>query len=148
LQSIVPEYNNNLDWNKEVIDNYVILMHLYYITAEEQSDINSSYAVNDLLWPLDVLDFERSAIAALHGRTGYNKEHTKERTYLSKGLSVCSDAINGAMIGAQFGGGIGAVIGAEVGTRIGIAKIMIEEGRYDQLLPTFLLPSPFSMFRL
>jgi hypothetical protein len=81
----------------------------------------------------------------MHTAAGYSKTGlVRKRSYTSKMLSVASDTVTGATVGFQCGGWVGAIVGAEIGTHVGIAKMMIEEGRTDQFINMFLLPSPFA----
>lgn len=145
LRNALVERDNELDWNKDVVDEYVSIMHLYYMTTINGDDANYTFKAKNSLWPLEVLDFERAMIAALRGRAGSEKSLLRRRSNISKMLSVAFDTYIGKQIGGMIGGWQGAIIGAAIGTHVGIAKMLIEMERPDLVPISFLLPAPFGL---
>lgn len=140
------KFTEELNWNQSVVTRYSALMKFYYMTATTGTDANYAFAARNTLWPMEVLDFERSVLGAMRPGAGFSKMSlTRRRSNLSKMLSVTADTVTGAMVGASVGGWVGAIIGAAIGTHVGIAKMLLEENRYDLLPLSFILPAPFGL---
>lgn len=140
------KFISELNWNQDITKGYSSLMKFYYMTAMTGTDANYTFATRNTLWPMEVLDFERSVLGAMNPGAGFSKTSLKRRrSNLSKMLSVTSDTVTGAVVGARIGGWQGAIIGAAIGTHVGIAKMLLEENRYDLLPFAFILPAPFGL---
>jgi hypothetical protein len=138
------KFTEELNWNQSVVTRYAALMKFYYMTATTGTDAHYTFAARNTLWSMEVLDFERSVLSAMRPGVGFSKMTlTRRRSNLSKILSVTADTVTGAMIGAQIGSWQGAIVGAAIGTHVGIAKMLLEENRYDLLPLSFILPAPF-----
>jgi hypothetical protein len=127
LPDLNTKYNAVLNWQKGVTDSYSELMKLYYMTAVQGAEADTTFGARETLWPFDVLDFERAVLGTMRQNAGYQKGGLqRKRSTLSKVLLVASWTANGAYIGAQIGGAYGAVIGAVIGFCIGVANILFE----------------------
>lgn len=127
LDNISSRYNAHLNWQKGVVDTHANLMKLYYETADMAQDANYTFAGRNSLWPFEVLDFERAALATMQSAYGYRKSGLmRKRSKLSQGLSVLSWTVNGAVIGSEIMPGWGTAIGAVVGFIIGCAMMFLE----------------------
>jgi hypothetical protein len=123
-----PQKSSNafLSWAKKVVTSYAESMKLYYSAAMDVNEINFKMKVQDVLWPLIILDFERSALSSLKGQTSYQKVAKRQRSALSKALLIASYGVTGITVGASIGGWVGAVIGAVVGIIVGLAMVLLE----------------------
>lgn len=127
LPDLNTKYNAVLNWQKGVTDSYSELMKLYYLTATQGKEADTIFAAREILWPFDVLDFERAVLGTMRQNAGYQKRGLQRtRSTLSKILLIGSWTANGAFIGAQIGGYPGAIIGAIVGFVIGVANVLFE----------------------
>jgi hypothetical protein len=127
LPDLNAKYNAVLNWQKEVTDSYSELMKLYYLTASQGKEADTIFAAREILWPFDVLDFERAVLGTMRQNAGYQKKGLQRtRSTLSKILLIGSWTANGAFIGAQIGGYPGAIVGAIVGFVVGVANVLFE----------------------
>jgi hypothetical protein len=127
LPDLNTKYNAVLNWQKGVTDSYSELMKLYYMTAVQGAEADTTFGARETLWPFDILDFERAVLGTMRQNAGYQKSGLKrKRSSVSKVLLVASWTANGAYIGFQCGGYWGAVIGAVIGFVIGVANILFE----------------------
>ena len=116
-----------LNWNQDTIKGYSEMMKFYYMTAATTTDANYTFAARNVLWPMEVLDFERSVFNAMKPGLGFFKTSLqRKRSTVSKVLSIAADTTTGAFIGAEVGGWVGAIVGGVIGAVVGVAKIMLE----------------------
>jgi len=110
---VTERWKSHLQWNDNVIRMYAEIMKLYYLVKIDVDKMNYAMASKDLLWPFEVLDYERANLGALQGASKTTTE--------SDGGSRTAGAIGGAMTGAAAGamatGGnpMGAVVGGILG---------------------------------
>lgn len=104
-----------LNYHKDVITTYAYNLKLYY-TLKTITDARSyRFTVRDVLWSFTILDFERSALAAMRKEARYTKVAIpRSRSDLSKALLIGSYTATGAVIGGPLGGTIGFVIGVAI----------------------------------
>lgn len=127
LPDLNAKYNTVLNWQKGVTDSYSELMKLYFLTAVQGKEADTVFAARDILWPFDVLDFERAVLGTMRQNAGYQKRGLQRtRSTLSKILLIGSWTANGAFVGAQIGGYSGAIVGAIVGFIVGVANVLFE----------------------
>ena len=126
IPDVQARFNSSLNWDKKTVTTYAEAMKLYYMTKMGVDNANYTFDVQDKLWPLNVLDFERVALGTLQGTLGYQKIMERVRSTTSKLLLIASQTTTGLMIGAQVGGVYGAIIGAVVGFVIGLAMVLLE----------------------
>jgi hypothetical protein len=142
LQETVVGTNSELNWQKSVTDNYAELFKTFYLAASQCTDANYKMSTNDILWNLNILDFERAALGVFHPRSQFTKQMpgNRRRSLVSKFILVTNDTGQGALFGMQIAGPYGAGIGAIVGFHIGMVKMMIEMERTDLIIPALLIP--------
>jgi len=142
-------YETELNQKIKTVTIYAQLIKKYYTFKPLADARDSKLEVREILWPFTVLEFERSSLGVFHGIHGWDKKETRERSYISKVLSVGSDTVTGAIVGFKLGGWVGAIVGAEIGTHIGIAKMMAEgNATVMDYVEMFALPSPFAGYFL
>lgn len=125
IPGIVKTWNKTLSWNKETVLKYAEAMLSYYLCKINTDEAGYNKKTENTIWPLTVLDFERSLLAAMRG-TRVSRVGTKEeRSLVSKVLVVASYTVQGAQIGSYFPP-YGTIIGAIVGFVIGLAIILLE----------------------
>jgi hypothetical protein len=142
LSDVMSDSVNGLNWRKAVTDNYAELFKTFYLAAAQCTDANYKFATNDVLWNLNILDFERAALGVFHPRSQFTKQMlgNRRRSLISKFILVTNDTGQGALFGMQIAGPYGAGIGAIVGFHIGMVKMMIEMERTDLIIPALLIP--------
>ena len=119
--------NTSLSWDKKIVTLYAETMKLYYTTKMGVDSINYKFDAQDKLWPFTVLDFERAALGALRGTSTFQKlQEKRERSMVSKVLTVLQWTVNGLLLGAEIGGIYGAIIGAIIGFIVGLAIVLLE----------------------
>jgi hypothetical protein len=127
LKEAENKFVKELNWNQDVIKGYSEMMKFYYMTAATVTDANYTFAAKNVLWPMEVLDFERSVFNAMKPGLGFPKTYLqRERSTVSKVLSVSSDTVTGAFVGGTVGNWPGAIVGGVIGAVVGIAKLMFE----------------------
>jgi len=127
LKEAENKFVKELNWNQDVIKGYSEMMKFYYMTAATVTDANYTFAAKNVLWPMEVLDFERSVFNAMKPGLGFPKTYLqRERSTVSKVLSVSSDTVTGAFVGVTVGNWPGAIVGGVIGAVVGIAKLMFE----------------------
>ena len=126
MPSVNVHYRADLDWFRKLTTLYAELMKVYYISKTEMVDTNDLYRVRNTLWAFEIFDFEGTALGALRGAATYIKRGPmRQRSTISKVLSVASYAATGATYGSVIGGIPGTVIGAVVGTVVGIGMLFL-----------------------
>jgi len=121
------KFVNELNWSNNTVRCYASIMQLYYMTAASATDANYKFDTSDTLWPMKVLDFERSVLGALRPQPKFSAIMlTRKRSTLSTVLSIAADTVTGAMVGAACGNYIGAIVGAVIGFIVGVAKMLLE----------------------
>jgi len=127
LANTLNKYKDKLNWMKEMTLEYAQLMKLYYLTESQASDVNTTFGAKEVLWPFEVMDFERACLGTMRQQADYKKYGlVRKRSGLSKVLLISSYTVNGALIGAEVGGYVGAIIGAVVGFVVGLAIVLFE----------------------
>jgi hypothetical protein len=91
---------------------------------------------DDVLWNLNVLDFERAALGVFHPKSTFTKQMPgqRKRSDISKFIMITNATGQGALYGMQFGGGnpFAAAIGAAIGYHVGVAQMLVEEGKITE----------------
>lgn len=124
LDEAQNKFVKELNWDQGAIRCYASIMQLYYMTAISATDVNYKFDTRDALWPMKVLDFERSVLGALRPQPKFSAiTLTRKRSTLSTILSIAADTVTGAMIGAACGN---AIVGAVIGFIVGVAKMLLE----------------------
>jgi hypothetical protein len=117
-------WSKHLQWNQNVISQYMELNRLYWATKMDNLNIKGEMLSKDVLWGFTVLDHKRVIVACLQGATD-SKVKGQEASKVGK-------AISGAMGGAALGGMLGSAIGGTVGgTAVGSLSaggLMMEGG--------------------
>jgi len=127
IPGVVETWVKTLSWDKSLVTQYAKSLKDYYLCRINSSDYGYKIKSNDALWPINVLGYELSMIAAMTGSSATNKVMTpKERSDLSKGLLVASYTATGAQIGSSIVPGWGTVIGGVVGFVVGIGVMLLE----------------------
>lgn len=116
LPSAINRWSTHLSWNKTVVTHYVDIIKLYYKTKIDVINTNLELNARDELWPLDLLEFERSIVGLLTGATSSTVSGKN-----SGGASDLESALGGALSGASAGFAIGGGLGAAIGGTIGLA---------------------------
>jgi hypothetical protein len=146
LQEVIDEKNAELSWQKSVTDNYAALFKTFYLAASQCTDVNYKMTTNDVLWNLNMLDFERAALGAFHPRSKFEKPMPgpMQKSNLSKFIEITLDTKTGAEFGIQFGAGnpFAAAIGAAIGFHIGVTKILVEENKIFEAVGMNTIMSP------
>jgi hypothetical protein len=90
-------------------------------------------ATNDVLWNLNILDFERAALGVFHPKSRFTKQMpaNRRRSDISKFIVITNATGQGALYGMQMGGGnpFAAAIGAAIGFHIGLTQMLLEEDK-------------------
>jgi len=136
LSDAMSDSVNGLNWRKAVTDNYAELFKTFYLAAAQCTDANYKMATNDVLWNLNVLDFERAALGVFHPKSTFTKQMPgqRKRSDISKFIMITNATGQGALYGMQFGGGnpYAAAIGAAIGYHVGVAQMLVEEGKITE----------------
>lgn len=151
LSDTMSDSVNGLNWRKAVTDNYAELFKTFYLAAAQCTDANYKMATDDVLWNLNVLDFERAALGVFHPRSTFTKKMPgkRNRSDISKFIMITNATGQGALYGWQFGGGnpYAAAIGAAVGYHIGVAQMLVEEGKITEAYGlSFILIPEYTTF--
>ena len=125
IPGIVETWNTTLSWDKSIITNYAKSLKDYYLCKINVDEADYKKQTENTIWPLTVLDFERTVLAAMRGTKAPRVMTKKERSDLSKALLVSSDTLQGSQLGSYWGPA-GTVIGGVVGFTVGIATILTE----------------------
>lgn len=112
-----------LNFKKTVLIDQAFLLKLYISTKMLIDEVNYNKILQHYLWPFTVLNYERSALAAMQSAKLLEKH--SERSDLSKGLLIASYTVQGAIIGSYFPS-YGTYIGAVVGFIVGVAIVLLE----------------------
>ena len=133
VKDVQVKFNEQLDFSRKVITSYAECMKKYYVMRLMTSERNETLKSRKELWSLEVLDFKQNALGALVRAASYQKivGFNRERSDLSKALSIASATVTGATIGAQVGGGYGALGGAVIGFKVGITQMLLESSDYN-----------------
>jgi hypothetical protein len=145
LQETVLGSNSELNWQKSVVDNYAELFKTFYLAASHCTDANYKMATNDVLWNLNMLDFERAALGVFHPRSRFTKQMPgeKKRSNISKFITITNATGQGALYGMQFSANpFGAAIGAAIGFHIGVSQMLIEEDKIFEAVSMNLVMLP------
>jgi len=113
LPIAINRWSMHLSWNRAVINQYAEIIKLYFKTKIDVVNTNIELNSKNLLWPLDLLEFERSIIGLLN-RAGSSTTSGKRK-------SSSGGALGGALSGAAIGASVGGVVGAVVGGVLGLA---------------------------
>jgi hypothetical protein len=120
----VDRWKSHLGWNGSVVMNYAEIMKLYFTAKMDVDDYNYTLTTKDKLWPFTVLDFERSALAALQG--------ARNSSGGVAGSSTAQKALSGTLSGAAVGAKIGSAVpvlgtawGAVIGGAVGLASAFV-----------------------
>jgi hypothetical protein len=145
LQEVVIGKNGELNWRKSVTDEYADLFKTFYLAAAQCTDANYKMAINDVLWNLNILDFERAALGVFHPKSQFTKQMpgNRRRSDISKFIVITNATGQGALYGMQFSGNpFGAAIGAAIGFHIGLTQMLVEEGKTFEAISvnTVMLP--------
>jgi hypothetical protein len=102
-------------------------------------------STNDILWNLNILDFERAALGVFHPRSQFTKQMPgeKKRSNISKFITITNATRQGALYGMQFSANpFGAAIGAAIGFHVGVSQMLIEEGKTFEAVSMNIIMSP------
>ncbi len=136
LSDAMSDSVNGLNWRKAVTDNYAELFKTFYLAAAQCTDANYKMATDDVLWNLNILDFERAALGVFHPKSTFTKQMPgqRKRSDISKFIMITNATGQGALYGWQFGGGnpYAAAIGAAIGYHVGVAQMLVEEGKITE----------------
>lgn len=124
IPDITKHWIDSLNQKKKVIFSYAFIIKLQFMAKIDTERYNYRLMFRHLMWPFIVLDYKRSAIAALICAVP-KKQEIRERSVISKVLLVASYTIQGAVIGSYFGPW-GTVIGGVLGFIIGLAIMFFE----------------------
>jgi len=125
IPGIVETWSKTLSWDKSVVTEYAKAMLGYYLCKTNTDEAEYNKKTENTIWPITVLDFERSMLAAMTGAKVTRTMTDKERSDISKALLVASHTWQGAQMGSYWGP-YGTVIGAVVGFAIGMAVMLFE----------------------
>jgi len=125
IPGVVDTWTATLRWDKGTVTKYAECLKDYYLCKISVDEANYQKKTEDTIWPLTVLDFERTILAAMLGTRVSRVMTARERSDLSKGLLVASYTVQGAQLGSMVPG-IGTIAGAVVGFTIGIAVMLME----------------------
>jgi len=114
IPGIVSTWTKTLSWDKSLVTKYAESLRDYYLCKINTDEAGYRKSTEDALWPITVLDFERSMLAAMTGAKASRVMTAKERSDVSKALLVASHTWQGAQIGGVYGAVIGFVIGTAV----------------------------------
>ncbi len=127
LPDVSAKHNTTLNWQKGTTDSYAELMKLYYLIVSHGREADTTFAARHLLWPFDILDFERAVLGTMRQNAGFQRTSLqRKRSTVSKIFLSGSWTATGAFIGSEVGGFYGAVAGAIVGFTIGVANVLFE----------------------
>lgn len=118
-----------MNWNLTVIKSYAKTMRDFFSTKMTTDDARYGLLVKNLLWPFEVLDYQRKAVAAFHpvSAQSIKTETQATKSPVVQALGVVGWTITGAYIGSEITPGWGTAIGAIVGFIIGIAILLLED---------------------
>lgn len=111
LPLVNERYDIHLKWNTGVIDSYMGVIKHYFTVKQSIGEMNYQHLDRGARWPLEMLDYERSALGALQGAMKQSGD--------AGGASSGSKALGGALSGAAAGGAIGGTWGAGIGAVVG-----------------------------
>lgn len=121
---------NGLNWNQDVIKRYALTMRDYFSVRIATDEMQYHMAHKNLMWPLDVLDYERAGLAAFDPKTP-QAEYTEKpfaQTTAGRAISIVSWTATGAYIGSEIYPGIGTVVGGVIGFAVGLIDAFILNG--------------------
>ena len=126
ISNIPGCFNGELNSRSDKVKRYASIIKEYFLWKTDIDDANYTMAVRKALWPFTVLSFEGAAIGTMQGTKAWQKSMAaRERSTVSKTLSVAAYAATGAYIGTNFGP-YGSAIGLVVGFVVGIAIMLLE----------------------
>jgi hypothetical protein len=125
IPGVVDTWTATLNWNKSLVTVYAESLRDYFVCKQGIDEAKYRKITENTIWPLTVLDFERSIFSAMRGSRSSNTLTKKERSLLSKALLIASYTWTGAVVGSNFGP-YGTIIGGIVGFVIGIAVVLLE----------------------
>jgi len=115
LPIAIDRWSAHISWNKAVVSQYIEIIKLYYKTKIEVNNFNIELNARDDLWPLDLLEFERSIIGLLTGAGSSSSSGGGGGGEPDALMGALGGAMSGAATGAMVGGPWGAVIGGALG---------------------------------
>ncbi len=126
IHLVSDRWKTSLDWNKNVVTLHAFNLKLYLMSKMTVNETNYGKKLENSLWPFNVLEYNRAALAALTRASTAMKKRAAERSAVSKGLLVCSYTVTGISLGSSIGGPYGALIGGVVGFIVGVAIMLLE----------------------
>lgn len=124
LPFITAKWTAELNYKKTTLTLQAFILKFYYASKMYIDDINYDKIFRHLIWPLEVLSYERAALGAMRNMRSIKKQ-VKERSNISKGFLVASYTLQGAVVGSYWGP-VGTLIGGVVGFFIGLAVMLFE----------------------
>lgn len=106
-------WQEHLNWNRAVFENYARIIKTYFSQKLDVEEFNNHILLQDKLWPLTVLDWQRNFLAALQGATSTASSFKKKEP--SQLMKSISGAASGAAAGTAISPGWGTVIGGIIG---------------------------------
>lgn len=131
MTALIPKaeekWINSLNWNQKVIKRYALTMRDYFSVRIATDDMQYGMAHKNLVWPLDVLDYEARGLAAFDPKTPQAEVSEKPfaQTTLGRTVTIVSWTVTGAYIGSEILPGWGTLIGGVIGFIIGLADAFI-----------------------
>lgn len=122
LPSLEKNWLEGMNFNADVVKRYALIMKDYFSSKIYSDEGFYHNAVEELLWPFRVLEYERKGLFALapNTATAAKQQMGFMQTNAGKWVSVVSWALTGAQIGSEIYPGWGTLIGAVVGAVLGI----------------------------
>ena len=87
-------WKSHLTWNATVIDKYMEVMKLFFMSKMDVDGYNYNLAAKDKLWPFTVLDQERACIGALQGAKSTSTTTDDGSSGLSTVLGIASGLLS------------------------------------------------------
>lgn len=119
VSAAASRWSETLKWNMNTVEVYMKLNQLYWASRFDYIDAKAEISQKNLIWPLTVLDFQRSFVGTLQGAIPSPN---------SGGPSKATKAVGGVLAGAAAGAyigsvvpGIGTAVGAGIGAVLGLA---------------------------
>jgi len=117
-------WSKHLQWNENVISQYMELNRLYWATKMDNLNIKGEMLSKDVLWGFTVLDHKRVIVACLQGATD-SKVKGQESSKVGKAIS---GALGGAAMGGMLGSAIGGTVGGTAVGSLSAGGLMMEGG--------------------
>lgn len=123
MRNALQRWSDTLKWDMSTVELYMKLSQYYWLSRYDYIETKVEMAQKNYMWPLAVLDMQRSFIGALQGGSP-----STQSSGASKGAKAAAGALGGAAAGAYIGaqvgaagGPIAATGGAVIGGILGLA---------------------------